>query len=235
MSQLCTCLLQHLLVSAISLASLMGHIPTTSASGNSPLKAFEQIRPCPMGFMAELLSKDSRQPIAAREELIVTCATGHCQPENGLATEHQVKTAAKMDHSVALVILGMSYDTRPESAADRKHATRYYERAAQSGNRLAMHYLGLNHLRRTADNTRLQEGISWLTKAARYGHAVSAMLLGQIYAHGRYQTKRNACLAKYWYLQAATNGMPNAKLLATRIQQSENCNVKFAQRFKGPN
>lgn len=231
MSQRRTGFIQLFLGPASSLLIILAHTLTASAAGKNFPNALGQPQSCPKGFMLELLS-DNSKPDVAREQLIIAYATSHCRPENGLATELQVKAAAKNDHPVALVILGMSYDTQPETTQDRHTADRYYKRAAYFGNRLAMHYLGLNQLRRSSSNPNQQKGLKWLTKAARSGHAISAMLLGQIHEHGRYGVKRNACRAKTWYLLAEANGMPSANRHAARIQLTERCNTQFAHRWQ---
>lgn len=214
----------QLLICALALSSPAWH----DAQANSHLHSLLAAPACPVDLLSELLSSEAKLPEAEREQLVVTYASGRCQPGNGIETERKLRMAAKEDHPVALLVLGLSYDTGMGSQPDRKRANRYYERAARLGNMQAAHHLGLNRLRFAEGRNDRRDGVEWLVKAANDGYAVSAMLLGQIYENGRYGVAGDPCRARVWYERASRHGMP---VSAARLQvpgSRENCEVRVA-------
>lgn len=192
----------------------------TAARSAETINAFGSAPICPKGFLADLLAPKVVRAQQELDSLAIAYGTGHCQPVNGVEAERELQAAARKNHPVALFILGLSHATGNGYPRDITRANTLYERAANLGNALAQHYLGLNLLRFAKSQ---KEGLSRLRQAAGNGYAVSAMLLGQIYELGRFNLTKEPCLARDWYETARVNGLDAGELRAHRLEQTHRC------------
>ncbi len=199
-------------------------------AGAAPSQAVDFGTPqlCPDGFLNQILSMPGVPPADHQERLIVSYATGHCRPANGLETERKLREAANKNHRVALFVLGLSYEAGIGAMPDRQRAKSFYQRAAQHGSTRAMHQLGLDRLRQANDEPGRKAGIAWLAKAAQQGRSVSALLLGQIYETGRYGVTRDACKARVWFKRAGSSATAAAGIRSAGAAQTKNCDLQVA-------
>ena len=92
----------------------------------------------------------------------------------------QYKRYAKQGHSHAMVTLGELYYQGYGTKKDLENALRYFKRGAKYGRIQGMNKAGLLYLTEP-ELLDIDEGLKYLKKAARKGHASSALLLAVIY------------------------------------------------------
>ena len=115
----------------------------------------------------------------------------------------KLRKAANLGHSPAQFYLAKLYtDGGAGLKKDPVEARRWTERAAEGGNRAAMHNLGIALAQGTGGTKNLTLAAEWFRKAADLGLVDSQYNLGVLYEQGRGVTQ-NAAEAYKWYLIAA--------------------------------
>lgn len=122
-----------------------------------------------------------------------------------------LKKAAAQNHAKAQFLLGNAYDKGKGVPQNVNEAKGWYEKAAQKGETMAQHSLGL--LLHPTSKSAVQnhaESFKWFQKAAANGYADSQFMLGIEYEFGVIVPK-DAAEAKRWYEKAAAQGHEKAK------------------------
>lgn len=150
-------------------------------------------------------------------------ASGKAAFDHALNT---VRSAAVLGYAPAQVELGEYYKgevTPPAGVTvepNYEDARRWYRQAAEKGNRLAMHRLGVMYARGQGGRIDYAEAVRWLEQAANLGHVDSQYNLGVLYhpATGDDATPiQDAAKAYYWYALAARNGDAQSRALADAV------------------
>lgn len=130
----------------------------------------------------------------------------------------QLRKAANLGHSPAQFYLAKLYT---EGAAglkkDPAEARRWTERAAEGGNRAAMHNLGIAMAEGQGGPKNAAMSAQWFRRAADLGLVDSQYNLGVLYEQGR-GVDQNAAEAYKWYLIAARNRDEEALKNAARVR-----------------
>lgn len=130
----------------------------------------------------------------------------------------QLRKAANLGHSPAQFYLAKLYS---EGAAglkkDPAEARRWTERAAEGGNRAAMHNLGIAMAEGQGGPKNAAMSAQWFRRAADLGLVDSQYNLGVLYEQGR-GVDQNAAEAYKWYLIAARNRDEEALKNAARVR-----------------
>lgn len=130
----------------------------------------------------------------------------------------KLRRAANLGHSPAQFYLAKLYtDGAAGLKKDPVEARRWTERAAEGGNRAAMHNLGIAFAQGQGGAKNLTLAAEWFRKAADLGLVDSQYNLGVLYEQGRGVTQ-NAAEAYKWYLIAARSRDELALENAARIR-----------------
>ncbi|MFN3856194.1 MAG: peptidoglycan-binding protein [Caulobacter sp.] len=129
-----------------------------------------------------------------------------------------LRKAANLGHPAAQFYLAKLYENGEGGVAkDLAQARRWTERAAQSGDRKAMHNLGLYYFEGTGGQRNLTTAAQWFRRAADQGLTDSQYNLGKLYEEGLGVTQ-NGAEAYKWYLIAGRNGDAEARASAERLK-----------------
>lgn len=135
---------------------------------------------------------------------------------SGVAT---LKRAANLGYAPAQFYLAKLYENGEGGLRkDAAEARRWTERAAQGGDRKAMHNLGLYFFEGQGGPKNTTTAAQWFRKAADLGLSDSQYNLGRLYEEG-YGVSQNAAEAYKWYLIAARAGDAEAKASAERVKR----------------
>ncbi|WP_312163753.1 peptidoglycan-binding protein [Phenylobacterium sp.] len=130
----------------------------------------------------------------------------------------QLRKAANLGHSPAQFYLAKLYmDGGAGLKKDPVEARRWTERAAEGGNRAAMHNLGIALAEGQGGPKNVTLAAQWFRKAADLGLVDSQFNLGVLYEQGR-GVGQNAAEAYKWYLIAARNRDKDALNNAARVR-----------------
>ena len=128
-----------------------------------------------------------------------------------------LKRAANLGYAPAQFYLAKLYENGEGGLRkDPVEARRWTERAAQGGDRKAMHNLGLYYFEGQGGTKNTTTAAVWFRKAADLGLSDSQYNLGRLYEEG-YGVSQNAAEAYKWYLIAARAGDTEARASATRV------------------
>ena len=97
-------------------------------------------------------------------------------------------------------------------------ARKWTERAAQGGDRKAMHNLALNYFEGSGGPKNLTMAAQWFSRAADLGLVDSQYNLARLYEEG-YGVSQNPAEAYKWYLIAARSGDAESRAAADRIKR----------------
>lgn len=120
------------------------------------------------------------------------------EPIDGLAW---LDRAANQGHALAARELAAFYYDGILIQQDRSKAKRLYELGAATGDADCLYYLGSMNL----EQGQIESAVAELTKAAKQGHALSQLQLGELYLEGRGVSKDQQ-KAEQWYLKSARSG-----------------------------
>ena len=130
-----------------------------------------------------------------------------------------LKRAANLGYAPAQFYLAKLYENGEGGLRkDPAEARRWTERAAQGGDRKAMHNLGLYFFEGQGGSKNTTTAAQWFRKAADLGLSDSQYNLGRLYEEG-YGVSQNAAEAYKWYLIAARAGDTEAKSSADRVRR----------------
>ncbi len=128
-----------------------------------------------------------------------------------------LKRAANLGYAQAQFYLAKLYENGEAGLRkDPVEARRWTERAAQGGDRKAMHNLGLYYFEGQGGAKNTTTAAQWFRKAADLGLSDSQYNLGRLYEEG-YGVSQNGAEAYKWYLIAARAGDTEARASATRV------------------
>ena len=130
-----------------------------------------------------------------------------------------LKRSANLGYAQAQFYLAKLYENGEGGLRkDAAEARRWTERAAQGGDRKAMHNLGLYYFEGQGGAKNTTTAAQWFRKAADLGLSDSQYNLGRLYEEG-YGVSQNAAEAYKWYLIAARAGDTEAKASAERVKK----------------
>jgi localization factor PodJL len=130
-----------------------------------------------------------------------------------------LKRAANLGYAPAQFYLAKLYENGEGGLRkDPVEARRWTERAAQGGDRKAMHNLGLYFFEGQGGTKNTTTAAQWFRKAADLGLSDSQYNLGRLYEEG-YGVSQNGAEAYKWYLIAARAGDTEAKSSAERVKR----------------
>ena len=133
----------------------------------------------------------------------------------------KLEDAAALGHPPAQLQLGELYKLGQGLEQDLGQARTWFRRAANGGNVLAMHRVGVMTARGDGGLADAREAIGWFELAAQRGLVDSQYNLGAIYHpsgdNGPSSNLQDAGKAYYWYSLAAKNGDAQAAPLAVGI------------------
>lgn len=131
-----------------------------------------------------------------------------------------LRRAANLGHSPAQFYMAKLYaEGRAGLKKDPAAARRWTERAAEGGNRAAMHNLGIALAEGQGGPTNAVTAAQWFRRAAELGLVDSQFNLGVLYEQGR-GVSLNAAEAYKWYLIAARSKDKGALDNAARVRQT---------------
>lgn len=127
--------------------------------------------------------------------------------------------SAALGHPPAQLQIGEFYKIGQGVAKDPVEARKWFERAANGGNVLAMHRLGVMSARGDGGPVDPAASITWFEKAAALGLVDSQYNLGATYHPGAdgAAAQQDRAKAYFWYSLAARNGDSQAGQLATSL------------------
>lgn len=129
-----------------------------------------------------------------------------------------LRKAANLGYSPAQFYLAKLYDDGKGGVKqDHVEARRWNERAAEGGNRSAMHNIGMAYAEGKGGPQNAAVAAQWFRRAADLGLVDSQFNLGVLYEQGR-GVGQNAAEAYKWYLVAAKNGDEQARKNAARVR-----------------
>jgi len=136
---------------------------------------------------------------------------------NGL---QDLKKTANLGHAPAQLYLGKLYEEgRLGVKKDLVEARRWTERAAQGGDRRAMHNVALYYFNGEGGPKNTATAAQWFRRAADTGLVDSQYNLGRLYEEGL-GVSRNGAEAYKWFLIAARAGDEGARSSAERVKAS---------------
>ncbi len=131
-----------------------------------------------------------------------------------------LRRAANLGYAPAQFYLAKLYENGEAGLKkDIPEARRWTERAAQAGDRKAMHNLGLYYFEGAGGVKNSTTAAQWFRRAADLGLADSQYNLARLYEEGM-GVGQNGAEAYKWYLIAARNGDAESQKSATRIKSS---------------
>jgi localization factor PodJL len=131
---------------------------------------------------------------------------------------NEVKRLANLGYAPAQYFLAKLYDSGLGGVAkDAVEARRWTERAAENGERKAMHNLALGYFEGTGGPKNTTLAAQWFRRAADLGLVDSQYNLGRLYEDGMGVT-RNPAEAYKWYLIAGAEGDTESKTSAGRVK-----------------
>jgi len=144
---------------------------------------------------------------------------------SGLA---QIRKSANLGYAPAQYKLSKLYENGQGGLRkDLAEARRWTERAAQAGDRLAMHNLALYYFEGTGGSKNTTVASQWFRKAADLGLTDSQYNLASLYEQGS-GVNQNAAEAYKWYLIAARSGDSEAKSSAERVKRDLSAEARAA-------
>lgn len=131
-------------------------------------------------------------------------------PRDAAKAKRWFEEAARQGSAEAHYYLGVLYALGDGVEKGIKRASEEWKIAADAGIAEAQYQLGLMSIDNEAT---LQEGLTWLRKAADNAQVDAALALGKIYARGKYSLGPDMREAAHWYRRAAEEGNPQAQYI----------------------
>ena len=139
-----------------------------------------------------------------------------------------LRRVANLGYAPAQFYLGKLYDAGSAGLKkDPVEARRWTERAAEGGDRKAMHNLGLAYFEGTAGPQNRAIAVQWFQKAAELGVIDSQVNLARIY-EGGFGVPQNGAEAYKWYLIAGKLGDSESRTSATRVRDTLSADARSA-------
>ncbi len=148
-----------------------------------------------------------------------------------------LRKAANLGYAPAEFYLAKLYeDGQAGLTKDLGEARRWTQRAAEAGDRKAMHNLALYYFEGTGGQKNLTQAAQWFRRAADLGLVDSQYNLGRLYEEG-FGVGQNPAEAYKWYLIAARSGDSESRNSAQRIKgqlsvEAQNTAARAAQAYR---
>ncbi|MDD3837990.1 MAG: peptidoglycan-binding protein, partial [Phenylobacterium sp.] len=176
--------------------------PPLAAVALAPKKLTETAPPAATDVDLEALYTEASQAIDAGDA----------------AGVEKLKQAANLGHAPAQLYLAKLHEAgRAGLKQDLAEARRWTERAAQRGERKAMHNLALYYFEGTGGPKNTTTAAQWFQRAAEMGLVDSQYNLGRLHEEG-IGVPQNAAEAYRWYLIAGRAGDAEARASAQRVK-----------------
>lgn len=200
---------------ADSIARERGEIQTAEADttpfGDNP-RVSVALSPQPLSDPQAAPAAQSAELTALYQEAVRAIEAGE---QGGL---DKLRQAANLGHSGSQFYLSKLYEEgRGGLAKDSAEARRWTERAAQNGNRHAMHNLAIAYVDGKGGPKNSTTAAQWFRRAADLGLVDSQYNLGALHEQGL-GVPENAAEAYKWYLIAARSGDKEARESAARVR-----------------
>lgn len=183
----------------------------TTPFGDNP-RVSVALAPQPLSKAAPTATVPGPELIALYEDAVRAIEAG--QP-GGL---DKLRQAANLGHSPSQFYLSKLYENgRGGVAKDLTEARRWTERAAQNGNRHAMHNLAIAYVDGKGGAKNTTTAAQWFRRAADLGLVDSQYNLGALHEQGL-GVAQNGAEAYKWYLIAARTGDEEAQKSAARVR-----------------
>jgi len=175
--------------------------------------------------MADAAPAPLADPAMAPRDTFLTAMAdlqGAKSPAAERAAMERLQDAASRGHPPAQLQLGEFYKLGQIVERDLGEARVWYRRAADGGNVLAMHRLGVMSARGEGGPVDLQASINWFEQAAGFGLVDSMYNLGATFHPTGDEDPagvQDRARAYYWYSLAAKNGDDQAQNLAEGVGQ----------------
>ncbi|WP_332772209.1 peptidoglycan-binding protein [Phenylobacterium sp.] len=179
--------------------------------------------PFPDSRAAVALAPTVITALPATPEVSAELATLYADAVSAIETKQaggleNLRKAANLGHSPAQFYLAKLYEKGEAGLkVDPVEARRWTERAAQGGNRHAMHNLGIAFINGDGGPKNSTTAAQWFRRAADLGLVDSQFNLGALYEQGL-GVSQNAAEAYKWYLIAAKAGDEGALKSAARVR-----------------
>ena len=169
----------------------------------------------------ELLTDPEGAAAQTREDLPALYAEAVSNVESGAEGGlDDLKRVANLGYAPAQFYLAKLYEQGGENLAkDMVEARRWTERAAQGGDRKAMHNLALYYFEGQGGPKNSTTAAQWFRRAADLGLVDSQYNLGRLYEEG-FGVSQNAAEAYKWFLIAGQAGDNDAAASAERIKDA---------------
>ncbi len=198
-------------------------LATSRAQSGEIAGAEADTTPFPDSRAAVALAPTSITALPATPEVSAELATLYADAVSAIETKQaggldNLRKAANLGHSPAQFYLAKLYEKGEAGLkADPAEARRWTERAAQGGNRHAMHNLGIAFINGDGGPKNSTTAAQWFRRAADLGLVDSQFNLGALYEQGL-GVSQNAAEAYKWYLIAAKAGDDGALKSAARVR-----------------
>ncbi|UTP40478.1 peptidoglycan-binding protein [Phenylobacterium sp. LH3H17] len=198
-------------------------LATMKSQGGEIAGAEADTTPFPDSRAAVALAPTSITALPATPEVSAELATLYADAVSAIETKQaggleSLRKAANLGHSPAQFYLAKLYEKGEAGLkADPAEARRWTERAAQGGNRHAMHNLGIAFINGDGGPKNSTTAAQWFRRAADLGLVDSQFNLGALYEQGL-GVSQNAAEAYKWYLIAAKAGDEGALKSAARVR-----------------
>ncbi len=178
------------------------------------------VAPAPVSAPAPLAEPAAKAPAAAPGEsapALYTEGVRRIEAEDSTGVE-TLRRAANLGYAPAQFYLAKLYESGDAGLKkDIAEARRWTERAAQAGDRRAMHNLGLYYFEGAGGAKNSTTAAQWFRRAADLGLADSQYNLARLYEEGL-GVGKNGAEAYKWYLIAARNGDAESQKSAARVK-----------------
>lgn len=167
----------------------------------------------------ESLELAEEAPASSAEDLAAAYADAVGQVESGAeAGVAELRRVANLGYAPAQFYLAKLYEQGERGIAkDMAEARRWTERAAQGGDRKAMHNLALYYFEGVGGPKNSTTAAQWFRRAAELGLVDSQYNLGRLYEEG-FGVSQNAAEAYKWFLIAGEAGDSDAAASAERVK-----------------
>lgn len=227
------------LVGAIALAGAAAFLFFKDTRGAKPARPAARID-APTPASSDPQASERISPAAAAEPLVrprdlyldnIVALKNATTDQEARAALKEIEQAAALGHPPAQLQIGELYKLGQIYDRDLAQARMWFERAANGGNILAMHRLGVMAARGEGGLIDPNASISWFEKAANFGLVDSQYNLGATYhptPDGAAAGVQDRAKAYFWYSIAAKNGDAQAGEMATDLGSSMPANDKAA-------
>ncbi|MEW6020231.1 MAG: SEL1-like repeat protein, partial [Pseudomonadota bacterium] len=198
-----------------------GDLPARVASAVSVSPETTKAGPAdePTPPVADVAPLDGEVASPATEDLAAAYAEAVTEIENGSDEGVEaLRRVANLGYAPAQFYLAKLYEQGEHGLTkDMTEARRWTERAAQGGDRKAMHNLALYYFEGVGGPKNSTTAAQWFRRAAELGLVDSQYNLGRLYEEG-FGVSQNAAEAYKWFLIAGEAGDKDAAASAQRVK-----------------